>query len=519
MQAKQTLSQGLLINAGTAILGGLAALSFAPYKAYPLILISLAGLQAVWQHQSPRQALLSGWCFGLGLYGVGASWVFISIYEHSATPLPLAIFLTLAFISIFAFTTAIQAYLYLRLDLRRFALIGFPALWVLFEWLRTWLFTGFPWLFVGYSVIDTPLSAYAPLTGVFGLSFLIALGASILCLSVSALYNHSPDKWKIVGSGLACFTLVLLGGTSLQKINWTEIKYKKAYRVTIVQGNIAQDIKWEPNHREPILNIYREHTEKNWDSDLIIWPEAAIPAFEHEVTSFMQEMNSKALNNHSAIITGLAVMDFKRGGNTLFYNSIRAFGTGDGLYHKQQLVPFGDFVPFEAELRDIAAIFNLPMSSFTRGEANQAPLTVGKLKIAPYICYEILFPDLVAKTSNYADVLVTISNDAWFGRSAGPHQHFQMARMRAIETGRYLIRSTNNGISAIIDPKGGITHIAPTYKETTLKGEVYAMQGQTPFMRWGSSPILFFCWLAVIGLSLFSLVQQHFTKQAIRQEQ
>ena len=233
----------------------------------------------------------------------------------------------------------------------------------------------------------------------------------------------------------------------------------------------------------------------------------------------MQDMHNKALSSHSALITGLAVMDFRPGGKTLFYNSIRALGTGDGLYHKQQLVPFGDFVPFEAELRDVAAIFNLPMSSFTRGEENQAPLTVGKLKIAPYICYEILFPDLVAKTSNHADILVTISNDAWFGRSAGPHQHFQMARMRAIETGRYLIRSTNNGTSAIIDPQGAITHIAPTYVEATLKGEVYAMQGQTPFMRWGSSPILLLCALIVISVSILSFAQQQFSRRTVKQTQ
>ena len=485
--------------------GALLPLGFAPFGYSLLPILSLIGLLAIWQKSNRRQTLLSGWCFGIGLYGVGASWIFISIYVYSATPLALAIILTAQFVVSMGFITAIQGYLFHLLGINKMVLIGFPALWVAFEWIKSWLFTGFPWLYLGYSMVDTPIQGFAPIVGIYGISGITALAASLCFVLLRRVAFKSPNaRWVALGT-LAFFTVVLTAGYMLQKIAWTQKTQDPALSVSIIQGNIPQEIKWEERFRDAILNLYQERTNASWGKDIIIWPEAAVPAFEHEVSDYLNTVHLEAQKQDSSLIMGLAIMHFLNDGSFQFYNSIRSMGAGEGLYHKQRLVPFGEFVPFEEQVRGLTGAFNMPMSSFSPGDKNQPPLLAGKHTVAPYICYEILFPDLVATTSRHAEILVTISNDGWFGRSTGPAQHFEMARMRAIETGRYLIRATNNGISAIVDPKGKVTHIAPAFIETTLNGEVYAMQGNTPFMNWGSLPTLILTGLILAGFGLLAL--------------
>lgn len=507
--------QAFLHYAAAMGFGALLPLGFAPFHFYPLTFLALLGVLLLWQSETRHQALLSGWFFGIGLYAVGASWVFVSIHDYSATPLPVAILLTVLFILIMGFVTAVQGYLYRVLGLNRWALLGFPALWVLVEWVKTWLFTGFPWLYVGYALSDTPVTGFAPISGIFGLSALLCIGVTLLYLLLKQLTHPSPRKKLIIYTVLVYFIAVPVIGLKLQALHWTQVKNPKPLTVSIIQGNIPQEIKWDLNFREAILNLYRERTEANPHSDLIIWPEAAVPAFEHEVRDYLVDLDRKTRARNTTLIVGLAHMETPAQGEWLFYNSIRALGAGYGLYHKQRLVPFGEFIPFEQQLRGITEFFDLPMSSFTRGNSDQHPLFAGSYTIAPSICYEILFPDLTAQVSRNTDVLLTISNDGWFGRSIGPAQHFEMARMRAIETGRYLIRGTNNGISAIVDPQGHITHIAPSFVETTLHGEVLAMQGNTPFMNWGSRPVLTGAGLIVIGLSLATLRQNRLSRRTL----
>lgn len=499
--------------------GALLPLGFAPFSFSLLPILSLIGLLAIWQNADRRQSLLSGWFFGIGLYSVGASWVFISIYVYSATPLPLAIILTLSFVLTMGFITAIQGYFFHLLGLKKMGLLGFPALWIIFEWIKTWLFTGFPWLYLGYAMMDTPIEGFAPITGIFGISFITAFGATLCFILLQKIVQPTPKlKWAAFSTALF-FIATLVTGSFLQKIEWTEKKSETPLSVSIIQGNIPQEIKWDLSFRDAILNLYQERTEASWGSDLIIWPEAAVPAFEHEVSDYLDTLHQRAQDQGSSLIVGLAIMHYLNDGEFLFYNSIRSMGQGSGLYHKQRLVPFGEFVPFEDQLRRLNGAFNLPMSSFTRGDANQPPLMAGKHSIYPYICYEILFPDLVARTSQQAEILVTISNDGWFGHSAGPAQHFEMARMRALETGRYLIRATNNGISAIVDPKGRVTHQAPSFVETTLDGEVYTMQGSTPFMNWGSRPILILAALILLSFVGLSIKRKTLGDPALQTEQ
>lgn len=499
--------------------GALLPLGFAPFGFSLLPILSLIGLLAIWQKADRRQSLVSGWFFGIGLYAVGASWVFISIYVYSATPLPFAIILTALFVLIMGFISAIQGYFFHLLGLNKMALLGFPALWVVFEWVKTWLFTGFPWLYLGYAMMDTPLEGFAPITGIFGISFITAFGAALCFILLQQIVQRTPRlKWAALSTGFY-FIAIPVTGSFLLETAWTEKTSETPLSVSIIQGNIPQETKWDLNFRDAILNLYQERTEASWGSDLIIWPEAAVPAFEHEVSDYLNTIHQRAQDQGSSLIMGLAIMHYLSEGELLFYNSIRSMGQGSGLYHKQRLVPFGEFVPFEDQLRGLTGAFNLPMSSFTRGDANQAPLLAGKHSIYPYICYEILFPDLVARTSQHAEILVTISNDGWFGHSAGPAQHFEMARMRALETGRYLIRATNNGISAIVNPKGKVTHLAPSFVETTLNGEVYPMQGSTPFMDWGSRPILILATLILLGFVVLSIKQKILRDPALQTEQ
>jgi apolipoprotein N-acyltransferase len=273
----------------------------------------------------------------------------------------------------------------------------------------------------------------------------------------------------------------------LANIQWTEKKSGKAYTVALLQPNISLEKKWDPRFRKPTMNYLKKITRQLEGVDLVVWPETAIPDLYNRVTDYLETINDIAMANGSTVIIGVASKWYD-GEYPVYHNSIVAVGKGDGLYHKQKLVPFGEYMPFESMLRGVIQFFNLPMSSFRPGPANQQPLQAQDLRVMPYICYEIVYPQFVAESAGAADILLTISNDAWFGTSIGPLQHMQMVQMRALETGRYIIRDTNNGVTAIIDPDGDITASVPQFERTVLRSEVYAYQGLTPVTRYGTLP-------------------------------
>jgi apolipoprotein N-acyltransferase len=352
---------------------------------------------------------------------------------------------------------------------------------VLSEWLRTWLFTGFPWLFTGYAFIDTPLAGWAPIMGVFGLSFIAVFSMLALCYTL-AQRQHWP--W------LAAAVALWGAGFGLQYVSWTQATGDKL-SVAIVQGNIPQESKWQLEWRDKTVDIYRQLSKQAWGHDLVIWPEAALPMFQDDAADVLEEMQNNALTAHSAFVTGIPYIEVDSIARRLrFYNAIVALGEGEGLYFKQRLVPFGEYIPFEDALRGALPLFDMPMTSFTMGPPDQSPLRVQQLKMGPMICYEIAYPDLVRRIAKKSDFLATISNDGWFGTSSGPHQHFQMVRMRALETGREVVRATNNGLSAIIDSHGNVRHIAPAFERLVETGEVRAYRGTTPYVRFGNLPVL-----------------------------
>jgi len=484
--------------------GAITPLSLAPFNVWIAGLLSLALFFHVIRGLDTRPGLLIAFLFGLGYYGSGASWVFISIHEFGHTPLPLALLMTGLFVAAMALIFSLPWSLARLIPIPKheskngelfFAPLIFAALWLTGEWLRSWLFTGFPWLYVGYAHLDTALAGWAPIGGVFALGFVLAFSAAAISQFIAQMVRKT-QRFMVWGP-LVCALGFWLGGSALQQHDWTH-KKGPSISVGMVQPNIPQELKWAPHFRQPTLDRLTSLSETLWQHDWVIWPEASVPLLYHEAQDFLLETDRRAQAENSSLITGILYDDYSQ---RKYFNSVLGLGKASGLYHKQRLVPFGEYVPLENWLRGLIEFFDLPHSTIYPGPSEQQGLLAGNVRIAPSICYEVVYPGLVAAAAANADVLLTISNDAWFGGSIGPLQHMQMAQMRALESGRYMIRSTNNGVSGIIDERGRITAISKQFELQTLSGEVYAMAGLTPFLKWGSAPwvIMSLLLLAIAG--------------------
>lgn len=471
--------------------GALVPLAFAPYDFWPVALLSLVVLFFALYRSTGKKAFWRSWCFGFGLYGTGASWVFVSIHQFGNVSPFFALLLTILLVVVLATVFALPFAILGRWLSHSPAgmLLGLPALWVIGEWIRSWLFTGFPWLYLGYSHLHSWLAGWAPLVGVMGVSFVVVFTAGALAYLWLGREHKIRAAIPLVACGILWAT-----GYGLQSVQWTR-SYLEPVKVGIVQGNIPQEKKWDPAFLQTTLDRYFSMSDDLWENnDWVIWPEAAMPLLYHQALPFIGELKTQALEHRSALITGV-LYDSRE--EFAYYNSIIGVGLGAGIYHKQRLVPFGDYVPLRDWFGPVLSVFNLPMSVLEPGPVNQKGLQVAEALIAPSICYEIAYPDTVAAGAVDANILITISNDAWFGASIGPLQHMQIAQMRALETGRFLIRATNNGVSALVNSKGEITGKTDQFVQQTLEGEVELRQGLTPFMRWGSEPIVFLCLLLV----------------------
>ena len=363
---------------------------------------------------------------------------------------------------------------------------------------RGWFLTGFPWLYAGYSQLDGPLAPLAPLGGVWLITFALALCAALL-VNLPRLLSRKPAL-------LAAVTLLVapwLGSLALQGHAWTQSK-GEPLSVVAIQGNIEQQLKWDPRQLEMQLDLYRQLSFSSPRADLLVWPETAVPVLKEYAEGYLNVMAMFARDRQSALITGVPVRQVNERGEKRYYNGITVVGEGSGTYLKQKLVPFGEYVPLQDLLRGLIAFFDLPMSDFARGPADQPLLEAKGLKIAPYICYEVVYPEFAASLAADSDLLLTVSNDTWFGRSIGPLQHLQMAQMRALEAGRWMIRATNNGVTALIDPQGQITRQVPQFQRAVLQGEVSAMQGLTPYLRYGSWPLISLCLTLLLWARLTS---------------
>lgn len=468
------MSKLIIQNLIALLAGGILPLAFAPFGYYPIAFIAPALLLWLWCHNSPKIAALNGFLFGIGFFGVGISWIYISIHTYGNTSSLLAGFITALFIFYLALFPAAQGlllnYFFKKNNLLKL-LLAFPVTWVLFEYLRSWLLTGFPWLFLGYSQIDSFLRGGAPIFGVYGISLLVAFIAGTLVILLRT-------KSTITRLSISAILLGLwLGGTALNKIAWVKPN-DKTIKVTLIQGNIPLEMKWQAGQIRNILNIYTKLTAQHWDSQLIVWSEAAIPGFSNQVTNFIKQLSAAAAKNNSTIITGIIVDQ-----NNKTYNGIITLGKDHLTYLKRHLVPFGEYLPLKNILGNLLKFFSIPMSDLSSGDNQQPSFIVNNINLAPFICYEIIYPSLILDYLPEAQLLITISDDSWFGKSMATAQHLEMARMRSLETGRYQLMSTNTGITAIIDHQGKIIAQAPIFERATLTQKVQLISETTPYVK------------------------------------
>lgn len=450
---------------------------------------------------SSHRGLWFGALFGIGLFGSGASWIYVSIHTYGYASPALAAFLTVLFVLFLSSFPALVFWLHFKLknNNQLTNALLFLTLWVLGDEFRTEFLTGFPWLFLGYGHLESPLSGWVPILGVYGVTLLtVATG-----ISIALFLSESTNKLKY---GFAiCVTAVWLSGPMLNQIQWSQ-QIDEELDVALVQLNIPQELKWLRSQRKKTLNSLETLTRNYLDNDLIVWPETAIPLLYNQAQPFLNTMSRLADKHDANIISGIPYRGLHaETGQTVVHNSITSIGNGEGLYHKQKLVPFGEYVPLQDILRGLIAFFDLPMSDFRKGSENQALLTSANYQVAPFICYEVVYPDFVASQSKKADYLLTISNDSWFGHSLGPLQHLEMAQMRAAENSRYMIRATNNGISAVIDEKGRVKAKTDQFVEAVLESKFQVRSGRTPFSYTGSYPLFLLCFAYILWRLLKSL--------------
>ena len=460
-----------------ALLAGAAAvLAFAPAGLYPLAWLSF-GILIYLLLRFPRKAFWTGFWFGLGLFGAGVSWVYVSLHVFGAMPAVLAGVATLVFCALLAtftgFATWLQARVPARDTLRACLLI--PAAWTLGEWLRTWLLSGFPWLSAGYAAAGWPLQGYAPLVGVLGVSFATVSSAGIL-------WSICKSRARLVPAVI--FIAVLAAGEALRHVPWTQPEGAPV-RAALLQGNVAQEMKFRPERYARILETYARLAEET-SAALIVLPETALPRFYDAVDpAYLARLEAAARRNRGDLLLGVPYRTTPQD----YYNSVVTLGSAPRqLYHKRHLVPFGEFVPpgFSWALR----LVDIPMSDFARGAPHARPLEVAGQRVAANICYEDAFGDEIRARAAPATLLINLSNVAWFGDSLAPAQHLQIARLRAAETGRTYLTATNTGITAAIDRDGRVLATLPQFREGRLEIDAQGYRGTTPYVRLGDWPIV-----------------------------
>jgi len=483
MNLSQVLSSPRAGDAAAALAGAIAVLAFAPIGWWPLGIISLSALFLLWRDQTPRRAAWRGALFGIGYFGVGVSWVYVAIHDFGHSGMPVAILLTTLFVFLLTLFPALAGVLtarFLKFSPRwQFLLFG-PVIWVLMEWSRGWFLSGFPWLVLGYSVIETPLAGFAPLVGVYGATWLVALIAGLIALAIA-------EAGRMRAVALLTIPCVFAVGAALQTLRWTA-PVGEPITVALVQGNIPQDSKWRPELVQRTLDTYADLTRAHWGHRLIVWPEAAITLFYHEVAEhYLAPLAREAKTNGSSLVLGIPV---REPGTRRYFNSLVSLDEPIGFYHKRHLVPFGDYVPGEKLLRGLFRFFDLPMSGFSPGPEKQPLISAAGQKLGASVCYEDIFGSEVIESLPEAGLLVNLTNNAWYGDSFAPHQHLEMSRWRALETGRDLMRATTNGVSALVNAQGKIMARSAQFTSEVVSGTVQVRQGATPYVRTGNWPVI-----------------------------
>lgn len=472
--------------------GAACSLAFAPTALFPLSVATPAILFLLWEGVSRRRAAWLGFAYGTGLFLSGTYWLYTAVHVFGKAPAWLALFLMLGLVAIMAAYYALLGWGMARFVPRASALrwlAALPAAWVLMEWLRGWMFSGFPWLETGYAHSDSPLAGFAPLGGIH----LVTLACAITAGAVVASLRGTPRERA---AAIVVVVLAWTAGAALREYRWTAPAGDE-FSVAVVQGAIPQDLKWQEEHRDATLRLYRRLTDGVMGTRLIVWPEAALPVLAHEIGPYLANLWQDAAGQGSDLMLGLLRYDAESG---RYYNGLLALsGEQAGWYYKRRLVPFGEFFPVPAFVRSWMRLMSLTYVDMSAGDDDQPPLDAAGQKVGVTICYEDAYGSEQLAVLDRATLLVNVTNNAWFGDSTAPHQQLQMARFRAIEAGRYLVRATSNGISGIIAPDGEVMARAAQFVPEVLSGRARPFTGLTPYARTGNWPVLAACVLLLVA--------------------
>ncbi len=453
-------------------------MGFAPFYLYPFTLLSLAGLfHYLARTTTAKQAAWLGYCFGLGFFCSGVYWIYISLHDFGGMPFLMASLATFSFCAFLALFTACMGWLYYNLSSKfklHTLLVSAPLAWVMLEWIRSWIFTGFPWLNVGYSTVpNSPLVGYVPIFGIYGVSLVVAFNSGLLVL----ITQQNTRRNALLG----LVTIWLMGGL-FKQIEWSQ-PVGAPISVALVQGNIAQDIKWQAEVAQQTLDKYLEMI-VSANAQLIVTPETALPIISNQIPEeYLKHIKNHAQENRGDVLIGIVESEHNN-----YYNSMISTGTSPTqTYRKSHLVPFGEFIPLKNVIGWIYRDWlNMPLSDLSRGSTTPKPMNIVGQQVAVNICYEDVYGEEIIRQLPQATLLVNTSNMAWFGDSIAPDQHLQMSQTRALETARMMLRATNTGATAIINPQGQIISQLPHFNSATLIGKAQGYMGETPYVRFGN---------------------------------
>ncbi|QLB14472.1 apolipoprotein N-acyltransferase [Mannheimia granulomatis] len=476
-------------------LGASGTFAYSPFDIWPVAFISASGLIWAATLSNRKAALWSTLSWSIGYFCAGVSWVSVSMTQFGGVPTIvsyIAVFLLACYLALYNLLFSVISH---KSKLTQpFAL---AAIFTFTEYLRGVVFTGFPWLQFGYSLIDSPFAGIAPILGVEGLTFLVMATGTYLVLLLKKEAKGVPT--------LMVLAVIFSLSFATRFINFVQIdKEKQPLVVSLVQGNIEQKIKWNPEHFSHSVNTYKQLiTPLLGRSEVIVLPESAIPALENQITPILASLDKATTQSGSEVVIGTLYQNTEEelfNSAVLLGNVEKPYSLAtENRYNKHHLVPFGEYVPFGSILDWMREVFILPIN-LSQGSFIQSPILAKSNRFNMAICYEIIFGDQVQQNqkSQNADYLLTITNDAWFGSSIGPWQHFQMARMRALELGKPLLRAANTGITAIVDANGKVVHQLPQFTADVLTATIHPTQSDTPFKQFGN-------WL-IYGLSALCIL-------------
>ena len=473
----------------SALAGAATVFAFAPFHAWPLQLACLALLSHLFLCTTrARDGFLLGWTFGTSALLSGTHWLYVSLHIYGEMPAPVAalavVLLSASLGLLYGLAIWLAAWAGLRANSKAFSAIAIlPACWMLADWTRGWIFTGFSWVATGYAHTTSPLAAYAPLIGVYGVGGLAAVAAGSLGLML--------HQWRLHLAAISVLIALAACSLVLNRIEWTQ-PLGKPIHARLLQGNVPQQMKFDAKNIEASLSMYRQMITEA-PADLIATPETALPLLSTQLPpGYIEQLAHFAWDSNSTLVVGVP-WTTEPG---IYLNSVIGFSFAQSTlyrYDKHHLVPFGEFIP--PGTRWFVDLMKMPLGDFGRGARYQAPIDVREQWVLPNICYEDLFGEEIAaqiaaaldRGTPVPSILLNVSNIAWFGDTIALPQHLQISQMRTLETGRPMLRATNTGATAVIDGRGQIVASLPAFTHGTLEASVQGMQGATPYIWLGNT--------------------------------